>query len=164
MAKGDLTRPVPGAGGTEIGRLMHCIAHMRGSLVDTVLDVRQSARLLGRVAHEVAVGNLDLSARTESQASSLQDTAAALEELASTVQQTAENTRAARMPVRRACDTTVASSAVMGRMVETMAHIEASSRKVNDIIAVIDGMAFQTNVLALNVAVEAARAADVTGS
>jgi methyl-accepting chemotaxis protein len=160
VAGGDLTHAVPEAGRTEIGRLMGGIAHMQSSLINTVADVRQGAQLIDRVAHEVESGNADLSSRTENQASSLEETAASMEELTSTVQQTAENTQKARELARTASNTAIISSDVMGKMVETMAQIDGSSRRVSDIIAVIDGIAFQTNILALNAAVEAARAGD----
>jgi methyl-accepting chemotaxis protein len=151
---------VPYAGNNEIGRLMGGIAHMQASLLKTVADVRLGAHTIEQVAREVANGNADLSSRTESQASSLQETAASMEELTSTVLQTAENTQKARELVGRASSTVTLSADVMARMVETMAQIDDASHKVVDIIAVIDGIAFQTNILALNAAVEAARAGD----
>jgi methyl-accepting chemotaxis protein len=160
VARGDLTRHVPSPDKTEIGRLMGGIAHMQASLVKTVMDVRRGAHSIDRVANEVASGNVDLSNRTESQASSLEETAASMEELTGTVQQTAGNTQTARALVSSASGTAAVSADVMGKMVETMAQIDGASRKVTDIITVIDGIAFQTNILALNAAVEAARAGD----
>jgi methyl-accepting chemotaxis protein len=160
VARGDLTGSVPVAGNTEIGCLMGCIAHMQSSFVKTVARVRHGAQSIERVAHEVASGNADLSARTETQASSLQETAASMEELTSTVQQTTENTQKARELVSAASSSVTVSTDVMGRMVETMTQIDDASHQVADIVAVIDGIAFQTNILALNAAVEAARAGD----
>jgi methyl-accepting chemotaxis protein len=160
VARGDLTRSVPAMGKTEIGRLMNRIAHMQSSLIQTVGDVRVGAQSIDRVAREVATGNADLSGRTETQASSLEETAASMEELTSTVQQTAENTQKARELARLASDKATLSADVMGKMVDTMMQIDSAAQKVAEIIAVIDGIAFQTNILALNAAVEAARAGD----
>jgi methyl-accepting chemotaxis protein len=160
VAHGDLTAQVPAHGDNEIGRLMGSIAKMQQSLVDMVSNVRTGAQTIDTAAGEVSSGNLDLSARTESQASALQQTAATMEELTSTVTQTTGNTQQARELVQAASDTAAAGGAVMGEMAGTMAAIDASSRKVVDIIAVIDGIAFQTNILALNAAVEAARAGE----
>lgn len=158
LAGGDLTGEVAAAGNTEIGRLMACIADMQLGFARTVADVRQGAQAIRQVAHDVASGNAELSARTETQASSLQQTAASMEELTSTMQQTADNTRQARELVGVASDTVAASTEVMVELDGTMAQIDDASRKVAAIIAVIDGIAFQTNLLALNAAVEAARA------
>lgn len=160
VARGDLTRSVPPMGKTEIGRLMNGIAHMQSSLIQTVGDVRVGAQSIDRVAREVATGNADLSGRTETQASSLEETAASMEELTSTVQQTAENTQKARELVSLASDKAMTSANVMGKMVDTMVQIDSAAHKVAEIITVIDGIAFQTNILALNAAVEAARAGD----
>jgi methyl-accepting chemotaxis protein len=160
VARGDLTANVQVTHANEIGQLMRGIAHMQQSLSAMVAGVRRSAQTIGTAAREVADGNADLSARTESQASSLQETAASMEELTGTVQQTAENTSHARELAETASTTAASSGAVMRRMMETMAQIDASSQRVVDIVAVIDGIAFQTNILALNAAVEAARAGE----
>ncbi|WP_338770153.1 methyl-accepting chemotaxis protein [Massilia sp. METH4] len=160
VAHGDLTARVDVQGDNEIGRLMRGIAKMQQSLIEMVGNVRTGAQAIGSAANEVALGNQDLSSRTESQASALEETAATMEELTSTVQSTADNTMQARELVEQASTKAVAGGAVMGQMSETMAAIDASSRKVVDIIGVIDSIAFQTNILALNAAVEAARAGE----
>jgi methyl-accepting chemotaxis protein len=160
VAHGDLTARVEVQGDNEIDRLMRGIATMQQSLIDMVSNVRTGAQAIGAAAGEVANGNQDLSARTESQASALEETAATMEELTGTVQSTADNTMQARELVEAASMKAAAGGAVMGQMSETMAAIDASSRKVVDIIGVIDGIAFQTNILALNAAVEAARAGE----
>ncbi|MBB3222885.1 methyl-accepting chemotaxis protein [Pseudoduganella umbonata] len=160
VAHGDLTARVEAQGNNEIDRLMRGIAKMQQSLIDMVSNVRTGAQAIGTAASEVAMGNQDLSSRTESQASALEETAATMEELTSTVQSTADNTMQARELVEAASTKAAAGGAVMGQMSETMAAIDASSRKVVDIIGVIDGIAFQTNILALNAAVEAARAGE----
>ena len=160
VAHGDLTAQVPAHRDNEIGRLMGGIAKMQQSLVDMVSNVRTGAQTIDTAAGEVSSGNLDLSARTESQAGALQETAATMEELTSTVTQTTGNTQQAKELVQAASDTAAAGGAVMGQMAGTMAAIDSSSRKVVDIIAVIDGIAFQTKILALNAAVEAARAGE----
>jgi methyl-accepting chemotaxis protein len=122
--------------------------------------VRDGTETIGVASREIASGNADLSARTESQASSLQQTASSMEELTSTVKQNAENARQANQLVVSASDVALRGGQVVGQVVDTMGSIKDSSRKIVDIIGVIDGIAFQTNILALNAAVEAARAGE----
>jgi methyl-accepting chemotaxis protein len=160
VAHGDLTMQITDSGRNEISRLLSAIRRMQEGLVTTVAQVRNGADTINTGAQEIAAGNMDLSSRTESQASSLEETAASMEELTSTVKQNAENARQASALVQAASNTATKGGAVMGEMVETMSAINESSRKIVDIISVIDGIAFQTNILALNAAVEAARAGE----
>ena len=117
-------------------------------------------RHLSTASTQIAAGNLDLSSRTEEQAASLEETASSMEQLTSTVKQNAENARQANQLVSSTADVAVKGGQVVGQVVDTMASIKDSSRKIADIIGVIDGIAFQTNILALNAAVEAARAGE----
>jgi methyl-accepting chemotaxis protein len=133
---------------------------MRDQLSSMVTRIRSGANTMATASKEIAVGNLDLSSRTETQASSLQETASAMEELTATVKQNAENARQASQLAGTASAIAVEGGAVVSRVVETMGSINASARKIVDIISVIDGIAFQTNILALNAAVEAARAGE----
>jgi methyl-accepting chemotaxis protein len=160
VAQGDLTAHVAAEGDNEIGRLMRGIASMQQSLTTMVSAVRNGAQSISTTVQEVARGNADLSARTEHQAGSLEETASSMEELTGTVQQTAGNAAQARALVHSTSTMATTGGAVMDKMVETMAAIDASSRRVVDIISVIDGIAFQTNILALNAAVVAARAGE----
>lgn len=160
VARGDLTAGVPKSGKTEIGQLMVSIGRMQDSLTTIVSGVRSGSESIKNASIEVAEGNFDLSARTESQASALQETAASLEELTSSARQTADQTCTAKELTQRASSKAADHAAELACMVETMKAMHASSRKVVDIIDVIDGIAFQTNILALNAAVEAARAGE----
>lgn len=164
IAQGDLTESVQS--GTqrttrdEIGQLMLAMRTMMRSLRDIVSDVHDGTGTIHAGATEIATGNLDLSSRTENQASSLQQTASAMEELTSTVKQNAENAQEANVLSNSASEIANRGGEAVGKVVETMNGIHASSRQIADIISVIDGIAFQTNILALNAAVEAARAGE----
>jgi len=157
---GDLSRTMPVESGDEIGALADAFNRFVASLNKTVSQVRISTDTIATASSEIAAGNLDLSSRTEAQASSLEETASAMEELTSTVKQNAENAREANQLVVSASDYAVKGGEVVGQVVDTMGSIKESSRKIVDIIGVIDGIAFQTNILALNAAVEAARAGE----
>jgi methyl-accepting chemotaxis protein len=160
IAAGDLTAELQDRRRDEIGNLLDALRSMQQSLVQVVSNVRQGSESVATVSAEIAQGNLDLSARTESQASALEQTAASMEELNSTVQQNAENARTANQLAQGASSVASKGGVVVARVVETMKGIEDSSKRISDIISVIDGIAFQTNILALNAAVEAARAGE----
>jgi methyl-accepting chemotaxis protein len=160
VAQGDLTMRIDRSGRNEIGQLFTALKHMQQGLLNTVSQVRTGADVINTGAQEIAAGNMDLSSRTENQASSLEETAASIKELTGNVRQNAENALQADHLVRAASTTAVKGGKVMGQMVHTMTAINDSSRKIVDIISVIDGIAFQTNILALNAAVEAARAGE----
>ncbi|MGZ8294282.1 MAG: methyl-accepting chemotaxis protein [Telluria sp.] len=158
--KGDLTRRMPVEGHDEVGQLAEAFNRFLSSLNRTMSEVRGSTNAIASASSEIAAGNMNLSGRTEAQASSLEETAAAMEELTSTVKQNAENARQANQLVMAASDQAEKGGQVVGEVVLTMGSITDSSRKIVDIIGVIDGIAFQTNILALNAAVEAARAGE----
>ena len=160
VAKGDLTQSIETEGKDEVAQLMTALAAMTQSLVQVVSSVRQGSEGVATASAEIAQGNNDLSARTEQQASALEQTAASMEELSSTVKQNADSARTANQLAVSASTIAVEGGNVVGRVVETMREINTSSRKISDIIQVIDGIAFQTNILALNAAVEAARAGE----
>ena len=159
MAGGDLTAQVTVAP-DDRASLMYAIGHMRDQLARTVSGIQQSAESITSAAQEIASGNTDLSSRTEQQAASLQQTAASMEQITATVRQNADNATEASQYVADASQIAQQGGSVVSQVVDKMRGITASSRKINDIIGVIDGIAFQTNILALNAAVEAARAGE----
>ena len=160
VAHGDLTHSVKIRTTDEVGDLMRSLQAMQENLVRLVSTVRQGSEGVASASSEIASGNNDLSARTEQQASALQQTAASMEELDSTVSQSADNARQANQLANSASTVAVRGGEVVSQVVETMRGINESSRRISDIISVIDGIAFQTNILALNAAVEAARAGE----
>lgn len=160
VASGDLRSTIEVEGSDEVAQLLIALKNMNDNLAATVGQVRTGTETITVAAQEIASGNADLSQRTESQASSLEETASSMEELTSTVKQNADNARQANQLVVSATNVAVKGGAVVGQVVETMGSIKDSSRKIVDIIGVIDGIAFQTNILALNAAVEAARAGE----
>ncbi len=160
VADGDLTQTITVSGKDETAQLMQSIAGMQGNLINLVSRVRQGSEGVATASSEIAQGNHDLSARTESQASALEETAASMEELSATVKQNADAAKQANQLASSASTVAVHGGEVVGQVVETMKGINESSRKISDIISVIDGIAFQTNILALNAAVEAARAGE----
>ena len=160
VAGGDLTRSIDATTACETGQLMQALKDMTGNLQKLVSQVRQGTDTIATASAEIASGNQDLSSRTEEQASSLEETASSMEELTSTVKQNADNARQANQLAQSASGIAVKGGDVVGQVVGTMASINESSRKIVDIISVIDGIAFQTNILALNAAVEAARAGE----
>jgi methyl-accepting chemotaxis protein len=160
VAGGDLTRSIDVKTSCETGQLMQALKDMTGNLQTLVSEVRHGTDTIATASAEIASGNQDLSSRTEEQASSLEETASSMEELTSTVKQNADNARQANQLAQSASGIAVKGGDVVGQVVGTMASINESSRKIVDIISVIDGIAFQTNILALNAAVEAARAGE----
>ena len=160
VASGDLTSTITVASTDETGQLLQALKDMNESLVGIVARVRSGTESMATASHEIAAGNEDLSTRTEEQASSLTQTAASMEELTSTVKQNADNARQAHTLASTASSVAQQGGTVVSQAVGTMDQINQASRKIVDIISVIDGIAFQTNILALNAAVEAARAGE----
>jgi methyl-accepting chemotaxis protein len=160
VAEGDLTLDIDGRGSNEMSQLLAALKDMQHSLVQLVATVRNSSDGVSIASAEIATGNHDLSARTESQASALEETSASMEELSSNVSQNADSARQANQLARTAATVAIRGGQVVSQVVDTMKGINESSRKIADIIGVIDGIAFQTNILALNAAVEAARAGE----
>ena len=160
VASGDLTSHIEVHTTEETGQLLQALKDMNSSLVNIVAQVRSGTETIATASTEIASGNLDLSSRTEEQASSLEETASSMEELTATVRQNADNAQQANQLALSASGVAVKGGEVVGKVVETMDAINDSSRKIVDIISVIDGIAFQTNILALNAAVEAARAGE----
>ena len=160
VAAGDLSVDVDVRTKDEVGQLLAALKQMSGNLSDIVSRVRTGTQTIASASNEVATGSMDLSTRTEQQASSLEETASSMTELTSTVRQNNENATQARKLADEASNVAVRGGATVSEVVQTMGAINESSRKIVDIIGVIDGIAFQTNILALNAAVEAARAGE----
>ncbi|WP_175830630.1 methyl-accepting chemotaxis protein [Burkholderia cepacia] len=159
IAQGDLTQPVPVRAGDRTS-MMAAMHDMQARLQATIGGIRQSAGSIASASRQISAGNDDLSQRTEEQAASLEETAASMEQLTATVKQNADNARQASGLANNASEIARTGSDVVNRVIGTMGEIDDSSRKIADIIGVIEGIAFQTNILALNAAVEAARAGE----
>jgi len=157
---GDLTVSVAAGGRDETAQLLAAMAAMAANLRQVVGAVRTGVESVTTASSQIAAGNQDLSARTEQQASNLQETASSMEQFTSTIQQSADNARQANQLAAAASETATRGGAVVERMIATMSDITAASKRIADIIQVIDSIAFQTNILALNAAVEAARAGE----
>jgi methyl-accepting chemotaxis protein len=160
VAAGDLTQDIEARTTCETGALLRALRHMNDSLVAIVAQVRSGTDTIATASAEISAGNMDLSSRTEQQAGSLGTTASTVEELTGTVRQNADNARQASQLSIAASEIATQGGAVVDQVVQTMGAINDSSKKIVDIISVIDGIAFQTNILALNAAVEAARAGE----
>ena len=160
IGEGDLSQPIHAQGRGEVAQMMRAMEGMQSSLVRIVGDVRHSSDSIATGSSEIATGNADLSQRTEEQASNLQQTAASMEQITSTVKNNSDTAQRAAVLAGTASAAAVKGGEVVGQVVATMQDIAAASKKITDIIAVIDGIAFQTNILALNAAVEAARAGE----
>jgi methyl-accepting chemotaxis protein len=160
VAEGDLTADIVVTGKDETGQLLSALQEMTVSLRNIVTNVRSGTDTIATASGQIAAGNLDLSSRTEEQASALEETASSMEELITTVRQNADNARQANQLAASASGVATEGGNAVSQAVQTMEDINESSKKIVDIISVIDGIAFQTNILALNAAVEAARAGE----
>ncbi len=160
LAQGDLTAPIQPAGNDETLQLLQSMARMQTSFSGIVRNVKANAEQVATASTQIAQGNQDLSGRTEQQASSLEQTASTMNELGTNVRHNADNAQQANQLALGASNVALKGGEMMGQVVQTMSGINDSSRKIADIISVIDGIAFQTNILALNAAVEAARAGE----
>lgn len=160
VAAGDLSQTIKVTSSDETGQLLGALKEMNDSLLTIVGEVRIGSDTIATASSQIAAGNLDLSSRTEEQASSIEQTAASIEEMTATVKQNADNAQQANQLALSASEVAAQGGAVVARVVDTMNSINQSSKKIVDIISVIDSIAFQTNILALNAAVEAARAGE----
>jgi methyl-accepting chemotaxis protein len=160
VARGDLTGMVSSSSHDELGQLLDSLGQMKGQLVSIVADVQQGTDAVAMASGQIAAGNADLSARTETQAAALQETAASMEQLSGTVKQNSESAKTASQLALNASETADKGSAVIDLVIDTMSGIEKSTTSIAAITAMIEGIAFQTNILALNAAVEAARAGE----
>ena len=160
IAGGDLTQEFSAQSTDETGQLIQALHEMNANLVNIVSEVKSGSLTIMHATADISQGNMDLSARTEAQAGALEETASSMEELTSTVKQNADNARQADKMALQASEVAIKGGQAVSQVVETMEAINASSKKIVDIISVIDGIAFQTNILALNAAVEAARAGE----
>ncbi|MDP9651419.1 methyl-accepting chemotaxis protein [Paraburkholderia caledonica] len=160
VARGDLTSHIDVSGSDETSQLLLALRNMNERLLDVVSRVRSSSESIATGSAQIAAGNTDLSQRTEEQAASLEETAASMEQLTATVKQNTDNARQGNTLASNASEVAARGGQVVAQVVDTMHDISASSAKVAEIIAVIEGIAFQTNILALNAAVEAARAGE----
>jgi methyl-accepting chemotaxis protein len=160
LAAGDLSGRIEADYAGTFGKLKEDVNRTMDRLTGIIEQIREASDSIGTASAEIASGNTDLSQRTEEQAASLEETASSMEELTATVKQNGDNARQANQLAVGASQVALKGGAVVGEVVETMSSIQASSKKIVDIISVIDGIAFQTNILALNAAVEAARAGD----
>jgi len=160
VARGDLSTPIRVERDDEMGKLLQGLSDMQRQLAGTVRSVRDSSASIASVTGEIAAGNSNLSSRTEQQAGSLEETASSIEELTATVRHNADNARQANQLAISASEVAVRGGQIVSEVVQTMGSINDSSKRIVDIISVIDGIAFQTNILALNAAVEAARAGE----
>lgn len=160
IASGDLSAHVEVESTDETGEMMQALSDMNASLVKIVSEVRRDTEAIATASNQIASGNLDLSSRTERQASALQETASSMEQFTGTVKQNSESAQEANRLAQSASEVAMRGGEVVSEVVHTMDSINESSRRIVDIISVIDGIAFQTNILALNAAVEAARAGE----
>jgi aerotaxis receptor len=160
IAAGDLSASFETEATDEVGQLLRALQQMNSNLIATIRDVRVNVETMAVATRQIAAGNADLSGRTEAQAASLEETAASIEEFASTVKQNADNSVQANELALAASGVAVEGGEIVADVIATMDDINASSRKIVDIIGLIEGIAFQTNILALNAAVEAARAGE----